>query len=182
MAISKAKTVGQYLRSLPADRREALTAVRETVNASLPRGYEEGMLYGMIGWYIPLSRFPDTYNGMPLCIAGRAAQKTTNTLYLMGPYGDPKQRKLLEDECRAAGKKFDMGKSCLHFSAVEALPLKAVRTVLRAIPVDDLIEQHEKAHASRRAAGKFRKYKTARPVAKRARVKPKPRAASRKRS
>src|SRR5687768_1697180 len=120
MATSKAKTVSAYLQELPADRREQISSVRKIVNASLPAGYEEGMLYGMIGWYIPLSKFPDTYNGMPLGVAALAAQKNTNTLYMMP---GPKERKLLADECKAMGKKFDMGKSCLHFKAVEDLPI-----------------------------------------------------------
>ena len=49
-----ASTVAQYLAALPADRRAALSAVREVINENLPDGYEEGMQFGMIGWYVPL--------------------------------------------------------------------------------------------------------------------------------
>jgi len=53
-----ASTVAQYLAALPADRRAALGAVRKAINENLPDGYEEGIQYGMIGWYVPLSRPP----------------------------------------------------------------------------------------------------------------------------
>jgi hypothetical protein len=161
MATSKAKTVSAYLAELPADRRRQLASVRKLVNASLPAGYDEGMLYGMVAWYIPLAKFSDTYNRQPLGVAGLAAHKRTNTLYLFGPYADPAQRKLLEDECAAIGKTFDMGKSCLHFSSIDDLPLNALRAVLGMTSPAALIAQHEKAHAARRAAGRFRKYKSA---------------------
>ncbi len=59
-------TVADYLAALPDDRRAAIEAVRDVVNARLPDGFEEGIQYGMIGWYVPLERFPDTYNGQPL--------------------------------------------------------------------------------------------------------------------
>ncbi len=53
-----ASTVAQYLAALPADRRAALSAVRKAINEHLPDGYEEGMQFGMIGWYVPLSVYP----------------------------------------------------------------------------------------------------------------------------
>lgn len=62
-------TPDEYIDSLPEDRRAAIRAVREAVRSHLPEGYEEGMAFGMIGWYVPLETFPDTNNGQPL---GRA--------------------------------------------------------------------------------------------------------------
>ena len=56
-----ASTVAQYLAALPADRRAALSAVRKVINENLPDGYEEGMQFGMIGWYVPLSMYPAGY-------------------------------------------------------------------------------------------------------------------------
>ena len=50
-----ASTVAQYLAALPADRRAAISAVRKVINENVPKGYEEGMQFGMIGYYIPLS-------------------------------------------------------------------------------------------------------------------------------
>lgn len=52
-----------------------VSKVRQVVRANLPKGYKEGMEWGMIGQGIPLSRYPNTYNGHPLCYVGLAAQK-----------------------------------------------------------------------------------------------------------
>src|ERR1043165_5802930 len=84
-----ATTVEGYLAKLPPDRREAIARVREVVKDNLPDGYEEGILYGAISWYIPLSRFPVTYNGQPLAVASLASQKNHMALYLMSVYGHP---------------------------------------------------------------------------------------------
>src|SRR5687768_12214248 len=111
----KATTVKEYLEELPEDRRKAISKVRSMIRKHLPKGYEERMNFGMIAYQIPLKTLPDTYNGQPLCYAGLAAQKNFNTLYLMVPYGDTKQRAALENAFKKAGKKLDMGKSCIHF-------------------------------------------------------------------
>src|SRR5438094_5337157 len=63
-----ASTVAQYLAALPADRRAALNAVRKATNENLPAGYEEGMQFGMIGWYVPLSVYPAGYGENPKCL------------------------------------------------------------------------------------------------------------------
>ena len=75
---SKAKTVNEYLKSLPEDRREAIESVRHVVLKSLPKGYEEGMQYGMIGYYVPHSLYPAGYHcdpKQPLPFASLASQK-----------------------------------------------------------------------------------------------------------
>ena len=46
---SKAATVERYLAELPADRRAAIETVRKVILDNLDSGYQEGMLYGMIG-------------------------------------------------------------------------------------------------------------------------------------
>ena len=111
MVSSTAATVDEYLSSLPADRRSAIERVRDTVNAHLPAGYQEGMQFGMIGWCIPLARYSATYNGQPLGLAALAAQKGSNSLYLMTVYGDKKldadTEKALEVWQKATGQKPD---------------------------------------------------------------------------
>ena len=84
---SKATTVKEYLAELPPDRRAAISAVRKVILENLPEGYEEGMEYGMIGYFIPLKRYPVTYNGQPLGIAALASQKNYMSVYLMNVYG-----------------------------------------------------------------------------------------------
>lgn len=88
MVTSNAQTVDEYIAALPEDRRAAVEAVRNVVRENLPDEYHEGMLFGMIGWYVPLERFPDTYNGQPLGLAALASQKNYMSLYLNTVYGD----------------------------------------------------------------------------------------------
>lgn len=150
MASSGAKTVEQYLASLSADRREEIAAVRDVVNRHLPAGFVEGMQYGMLGWAVPLSRYPDTYNGQPLAIAGLASQKNYNSLYLMGVYGLPSVRKEFEAAYKKSGKKLDMGKSCLRFKRAEDLPLDVVGRAIAAVSVEDFIAAAEAARGGTR--------------------------------
>ena len=152
MASSNAETVEQYLRELPEDRRAVVSAVRDVVVRNLPAGYREGMGYGMIVWGIPLEDYPDTYNGQPLGYAALAAQKNYYALYVSTPYQDPEQGQWLRDEFRKAGKKLDMGKSCLRFRKLEDLPLDVIGKLIASTPPAEYIKQYEKARADARAA------------------------------
>ena len=145
MARSNATTVDEYLAQLPADRREALSTVRNVVVKNLPKGFSEIMMAGMIGYGIPLERYPKTYNKQPLCYAALAAQKNYNTLYLMRPYGDPKHLKELQDSFAAAGKKLDMGKSCIHFKKADDLPLDVIGESIASTSPEKWIEIYEES-------------------------------------
>jgi uncharacterized protein YdhG (YjbR/CyaY superfamily) len=145
MVTSKAATVADYLAELPADRRKTISAVRAVVRKHLPKGYKESVGYGMICYGVPLSTYPDTYNGQPLCYAALAAQKNYNALYLMGCYGDAAQTRALKDAFKKAGKKLDMGKSCVRFKTLDDLPLDAIGKTVAATPVKAFIEKYEKA-------------------------------------
>ena len=149
MVQSKAPTVKQYMDELPADRRKEIAKVRSVVRKNLPKGYREAMGFGAICYEVPLERYSDTYNKKPLGYAGLAAQKNFNTLYLMGAYGDPKQRKRLEDAFRKSGKKMDMGKSCLHFRSADDLPLDAIGEIIGAMPPEEMIARYEAARKKR---------------------------------
>jgi hypothetical protein len=147
MAKSGASSVAGYLRELPPERRAALAAVRAMVRKNLPAGYRETMNWGLICYEIPLARYPDTYNGQPLCYAALAAQKSYNALYLTDVYQDPAQAKRLEHAFRKAGKKLDRGKSCLRFRKVEDLELEVIGEIIARTPPDTFIARYE---ASRR--------------------------------
>ena len=85
---SDAKTVDEYLRSLPDDRRHAIEQVRQVILTNLPNGYAEAMNWGMISYEVPLEVQPDTYNGQPLMYAALASQKHHMALYLTSVYSD----------------------------------------------------------------------------------------------
>jgi len=139
MARSAAKTPAEYLASLAPDRRAAIAAVRDVVNRYIPKGYQEAMNWGAITWEVPLSRFPKTPNGQPLCYVSLAAHKTFCTLYLMGAYANSRQFAALKRAFAHAGKKFDMGKSCLHFKGPEDLELDAIGKVIASYTPDEWI-------------------------------------------
>ena len=158
MASSKAKpkatTVDRYLKSLPAGKRETLTKVRELVKENLPDGYQEVVEFGSICYVIPLDEYPDTYNGRPLAYAGIAAQKNHYAIYLMGAYADPAQVEKLEKAFAKAGKKFDMGKSCLRFKDLDDIPADAVGKVIAATPPKKFIKQYEAGRATAKTSKK----------------------------
>ena len=145
MARSNAQSVEQYLRELPEERRAVVSAVRDVVLRNLPAGYRESMAFGMIGYGVPLEDYPHTYNGQPLAYAALAAQKNYYALYLTTPYMDPAQEQWLRDEFSRAGKKLDMGKSCLIFKKLEDLPLDVIGRVIASTPPGDFIPLYENA-------------------------------------
>lgn len=145
MASSKAKTVAAYLKELPAERRKVVSNVRDMVRKHLPNGYQELMGYGMIMYSIPLARFPNTYNGYPLCYVALAAQKNYYALYLMGVYGGAEAAKAFRDAYRESGKKLDMGKSCVRFRTIDDLPLDLIGKTIASVSVEKYIAHYEKS-------------------------------------
>ncbi len=123
---SKAKTVKQYLADLPDDRREAIQAVRTVILKNMPKGYEKGMQYGAIAYFVPHSVYPPGYHchpTKPLPFAGLASQKNYMSLSLMCVYGDEEHEAWLRSAWTKTGKKLDMGKSCVRFRKIDDVPL-----------------------------------------------------------
>lgn len=141
---SEAKTVEDYLAELPDDRRETISSIRDLVLGALPDGYVETMNWGMIAYEIPLERYPDTYNGQPLHAVALASQKNHCALYLHGPYMDAELTRRLEEGFAKAGKRLDMGKSCLRFKRVDDLATDAVADAIGALDPDRFIELYER--------------------------------------
>jgi hypothetical protein len=98
---------------------------------------------------IPLARYPNTYNGQPLCYAALAAQKNHNALYLTDVYQDPSQAKRLRDGFRKAGKKLDMGKSCLRLQKTEDLELEVIGEIISRTPPKGFIARYEAGRRGR---------------------------------
>jgi hypothetical protein len=174
----RAGTVKEYLAALPADRRAAIARVRDVVNANLPAGYVEGMQYGMIGWAVPLSRFPDTYNKQPLGVAALASQKGYMSLYLTSVHGSAALATWFRKAFAAAGKKLDMGKSCVRFRSVDDLPLDVIGETIARVPVDAFIAQYERLMAASKPAKRAAKPKSTKPNPKPKAAKPQPKRAS----
>jgi broad specificity phosphatase PhoE len=143
------------LAELPPERRAVVGAVRDLVRAALPDGYEERVSGRMLEYVVPLARYPTTYNGQPLAYVALAAQKHHYALYLVGAYADPARAAALRDGFARAGKKLDMGKSCVRFKRVDDLAVDAVREAVAALTPDAFIALHEasRAGARRRLTG-----------------------------
>ena len=144
---SDAKTVEEYLASLPEDRRAALEAVRGKILENLPDGYDEVMNWGMITYEVPLEIYPDTYNRQPLMFAALASQKNNMALYLTGIYMDEGAREEFEARYRDTGKRMDMGKSCVRFRKLEDLPLPLIGEAIGQIPADEFVERVKAVHS-----------------------------------
>lgn len=162
---SSARTVREYLKQLPADRRQAINAVRGVILANLPKGYEECMSYGMIGYVVPHSIYPKGYQcnpKVPLPFVNLGSQKSHMALHLMCCYGDPKLKASLEKAWKGTGRKFDMGGGCLRFKKLEDVPLEVIGQFVASLPVDVYIRRIEKLFAEiaeSRAAKKSAKAK-----------------------
>jgi Domain of unknown function (DU1801) len=156
----KATTVEQYLAGLAEDRRQALEAVRQVVLRNLDKDYEEGMQYGMIGYYVPHRVYPAGYHcdpKQPLPFAGLASQKNYMSLYLMCVYGDTANSRWFQEAWAKTGKKLDMGKSCIRFKKAEDLALDVIGEAIKRVPAKKYIEYCEAALATTAAAKGARK-------------------------
>lgn len=154
---SKAASVDEYLAELPENRRLAVEQVLSWVRQHLDPQFEEGMTYGMIGWYVPHSVYPPGYHcdpKQPLPFAALASQKNYLSLYLMGLYSDPELTRWFEAEWAKAGKKLDMGKSCIRFRAVEDLALDVLAKALKRMTARKYIAAYEARRAASRKPAK----------------------------
>ena len=148
---TKATTVEEYLASLPEERRIALSLVRDVVRQNLPEGYVETMNWGMISYEVPLSTYPETYNGQPLMYAALASQKKHMALYLTGIYMSDERRAEFARRVAEVGKKLDAGKSCVRFKSVDDLPLELIAEVIASETVEEFCARFEGMRGARKA-------------------------------
>ncbi len=150
---SKAATVADYLKELPADRRAAISRLRQVIRKHLPKGVAEGMQYGMIGYFIPHRIYPPGYHcdpRQPLPFAALAAQKNYLSVYLCSIYQNPDDEQWVRDRFAEHGKKPDMGKSCIRFKQLEDIPLEVIGEAIARVPVAGFIARYESMLAARR--------------------------------
>jgi hypothetical protein len=143
---SKAATVDEYLQELPDDRRKAIQAVRKAILSVLDSDYEEGMQYGMIGYYVPHSVYPAGYHcdpRQPLPFACLASQKNYLSLYLGCVYGESSLSKRFHAAWAKTGKKLDMGKSCIRFKRADDLALDVIADAIKQMPAKKFIAMYE---------------------------------------
>ena len=144
---SKATTPEQYIKELPADRKEAITQLRNTVLKNLPKGFKETMSYGMLGYVVPHEIYPAGYHcdpKLPLPFANIASQKNFIAFYHMGVYAMPELLKWFTTEyVKQSPAKLDMGKSCIRFKKPEHIPYKLIGELIKKVSVKDWIKIYE---------------------------------------
>lgn len=146
---SKAKTVKEYLAELPPERRAAISAVRKVILKNLPKGFEETMQYGMIGYVVPHTVYPAGYHcdpKQPLPFVALASQKNHMAVYMMNIYMDKETENWFVKSYKATGKKLDIGKSCLRFKKLEDLALDIIGQAVARKSVKEYIALYEKNH------------------------------------
>lgn len=166
--MSKATTVQEYLAALPEDRRKALEAVRKVIRANLDPQYQEGIQYGMIGYFVPHSVFPDGYHcdpKQPLPFASIASQKNHMAVYMFCLYNEPEEIARFESEWKQTGKKLDMGKACLRFKKIEDVALEVIGAAIKRMPakkfIEIYVENRDETPTGRKAAAKAAKQNAA---------------------
>ena len=142
---SLASTPEEYLAELPSDRRDDVAAVRDVIVRHLPEGYEEVVNWGMLTYQVPVTELPAPHNKEPLCYVSLAAQKNYNAIYLMSVYGSEVHEAKLRTAFKKAGKKLDMGKSCVRFRKAADLPLETIGELVASIPPAQWIAIYQKA-------------------------------------
>lgn len=142
---SKAKTVNDYIQELPPDRQKVIIAMRKAIKQNLPKGFEEIMNYGMIGYVVPHSLYPAGYHTtpqLPLPFINIASQKNFIALYHMAMHGD--LLKWFQKEWKEhSTKKLDMGKSCIRFKKPEDVPIALLEKLAEKVTPQQWIEEYE---------------------------------------
>jgi uncharacterized protein YdhG (YjbR/CyaY superfamily) len=144
---SLAKTPEDYIADAPIERQAALQKLRELIKKNIPKGFEEMMGYGMIGYSVPHSIYPDGYHCDPkqaLPFISFASQKNFIALYHMGIYAKPELLAWFTSEFpKHSKKKLDMGKSCIRFKKPEDIPFDLIGELMQKITVDEWINIYE---------------------------------------
>jgi hypothetical protein len=146
---SKATTVESYLNDLIVERKNVINELRKVILKNLPKGFAEGMGYGMIGYFVPHSIYPNGYHcdpKQPLPFLSMASQKNFIALYHMGIYMNPALMDWFTAEYAKRVKgKLDMGKSCIRFKKMEQIPFDLIGELASKMSVDEWIACYEKA-------------------------------------
>lgn len=140
-------SIEDYVSKLPEERQEVFKKLFDTINNNLPEGFEENISYGMIGWAVPLEKYPAGYHctpGSPLPFISVASQKNFIAVYHMGIYAKPELLNWFTEEFpRHSKRKLDMGKSCIRFKKMDEIPFELIAELSKKMTVDEWISLYE---------------------------------------
>ncbi len=144
----KATSPEDYISQLPPERQEPISKLRVIISKNLPKGFEEQMSYGMPGFVVPHSIYPDGYHcdtNLPLPFINIASQKNFIAVYHSGVYADKNLYDWFVAEYPKYVKtKLDMGKSCIRFKKIETIPYALIGELCGKMTVDEWIALYEK--------------------------------------
>ena len=145
----EATSVDNYIEQIPEERKAAVNKLRKIILDNLPKGFEEGINYKMIGYYVPHSKYPSGYHcdpKLPLPFMNVASQKNSINLYHSGIYADKKLLDWFVSEFpKHSKRKLDMGKSCIRFKHIDEIPYDLIGELASKMTADDWIKIYEKA-------------------------------------
>jgi uncharacterized protein YdhG (YjbR/CyaY superfamily) len=144
-----ANTPEDYINQVPEERREALTKLRQVINKNLPEGFEEGIIYNMIGYFVPHSVYPDGYHcdpKIPLPFMSFASQKNSVNLYHSGIYAKKELHDwFVQEYPKHCSTKLDMGKSCIRFKKMDTIPFELIGQLTKKMNCEEWVEIYESA-------------------------------------
>ena len=145
---SKATSPEEYIDEMPEERKKAFAKLRSVIKKNLPKGFREGMGYGMMGWSVPHSVYPPGYHcnpNNPLPFMSIASQKNFIAVYHMGVYADPALLKWFTTaHAKASNKRLDMGKSCIRYKNPGDIPFELIGELASKITPEEWIAIYEK--------------------------------------
>jgi hypothetical protein len=154
----EANSPEEYISKVPEERQAAIEKLRQTILENIPQGFEEQMIYNMIGYVVPKSIYPKGYHAtphLPLPFVNIASQKNAITLYHMGLIENSPVLEWFKNEYPKHNKtKLDMGKSCIHFKKIDKIPYQLIGELMQKISVEDWIEAYESTISSQKEAKK----------------------------
>ena len=143
----EANSPADYISKVPEERQAAMKKLRKTIKKHLPKGFKEQMSYGMIGYVVPKSTYPDGYHcdpKLPLPFMNIASQKNFIALYHLGIYAHPPLYDwFVKEYPNHCSRKLDMGKSCVRFKKIEEIPYDLVGELVSKMDLDQWISIYE---------------------------------------
>ena len=144
---STAKTVNDYLNELPEERKSAFLKLRKSILNTIPKGFEEQISYGMLGYVVPHSIYPNGYHctpKLPLPFISIGSQKNFIVMHHLGIYANPKLLEWFTAEYpKHSIQKLDMGKGCIRFKKMDQIPFDLIAELAGKMSVDQWIECYE---------------------------------------
>lgn len=140
-------SVEEYLKAIPAERKDAFEKLRTTIKRNIPKGFQETLIYDMVGYVVPHDRYPGGYHvnpELPLHFCNIGSQKNFIGFYHSGLYALPELSNWFKEEyAKRAKYKLDMGKSCVRLKRMDDIPYDLIGELMAKIDVDQWIEVYE---------------------------------------